>query len=162
MWGVSFAVIVISVRHDDTLPTQPSLLWATAVESPLMTSRKKSAGLLWVSQVYPFNWKQLLYTSCAEYGGVTKVSCSYQCLRSISKLFVLGRDKPEHFKIKNDNVTFFSKYLSRWKTTRLIPKSEKYSEQLELLFCQFKFSGVEGSKKLLHFRNTSFLSWCLL
>lgn len=98
--GVSFAVIVMSVRHDETLPSQPSLLWATAVESPLMTSRKKSAGLLWVSQVYPFKWKLLLYTSCTEYVGVTKTSCSYQCLRSIPKLFVLDHDKPEHFKIK--------------------------------------------------------------
>lgn len=121
-----YKYLLQSVRHDDTLPSQPSLLWATAVESPLMTSRKKSAGLLWVSQVYPIKWKLLLYTSCADYGGVTKMSCSYQCLRSMPKLSVLDRDKPEHFKIKNDNVTFFSKYLlSRWKTTWLIPKSEK-------------------------------------
>lgn len=34
-------------------PSVFPLLRATAVESPLMTSRKKSAGLLWGSQVYP-------------------------------------------------------------------------------------------------------------
>lgn len=54
----------VKVKHE-TLPSQPSLL-ATAVMSPLMMSRKKSAGLLWVSQVYPFKGKHALYRSCAD------------------------------------------------------------------------------------------------
>lgn len=110
----SFAVIVTSFRHNNALPSQPSLLWATAVASPLMTSRKKSAGLLWVSQVYPVKWKLPSDTSCAHYGGVIKTSSSYQCLRSNPKRWVLDRDKPEHLKTKNDNVTFLGKYLLRW------------------------------------------------
>lgn len=37
-----------------------------------MTSRKKSAGLLCVSHVYPVKQKVLLNVSCADYGDVAK------------------------------------------------------------------------------------------
>lgn len=100
-----------SGRREDTLPSPPSWLWATAVESPLMTSRKKSAGLLCVSHVYPVKQKVLLNVSCADYGGVAKTSFSYQCLRSTPTLSVPVRGKPERFNIKNDNGTFFTTYL---------------------------------------------------
>lgn len=142
----SFAVIVTSFRQNNTLPSQPSLLWATAVASPLMTSRKKSAGLLWVSQVYPVKWKLLSDTSCADCGGVIKMPSSYQCLRSNPKRWVLDRDKPKHLKTKNDNVTFLGKYLLRWwKTARLIPKSEKSTLNNSIMtFCQFEICNVRG------------------
>lgn len=55
----------VRVTHK-TLPSQPSPLSSRAAMSPLMMSRKKSAGLLWVSQVYPFKWKHVLYRSCAD------------------------------------------------------------------------------------------------